>query len=93
MQYGIFAGVNIQDYGGIGGLQTASVRSLGADNVAVLYNGIQLNDAQNGEIDLSKFNLINIQQITLFNAQPLDICQTAKAYAAANVLSIENSST
>ncbi|MHB8207545.1 TonB-dependent receptor [Mucilaginibacter sp.] len=82
------AGVNIQDYGGIGGLQTVSVRSLGADNVAVLYNNVELNDAQNGEIDLSKFNLINIQQITLFNAQPLDICQTARAFAAANVLSI-----
>ncbi|WP_179414098.1 TonB-dependent receptor [Mucilaginibacter sp. E4BP6] len=84
-----FAGVNIQDYGGIGGMQTVSVRSLGADNVAVLYNSIQLNDAQNGEIDLSKFNLINIQQITLFNAQPLDICQTARAFASANVLAIQ----
>jgi vitamin B12 transporter len=84
-----FAGVNIKDYGGIGGLQTVSVRSLGADNVAVLYNGVQLNDAQNGEIDLSKFNLVNIQQVTLFNAQPLDICQTARAFASANVLSIQ----
>jgi len=84
-----FSGVNIQDYGGIGGLQTVSVRSLGADNVAVLYNGVQLNDAQNGEIDLSKFNLVNIQQITLFNAQPLDICQTARAFASASVLSIQ----
>src|ERR1700743_2875413 len=84
-----FAGVNIIDYGGIGGLKTVSVRSLGADNTAVLYNGVQLNDAQNGQIDLSKFNLNNIQQITLYNAQPTDICQTARAYASANILSIK----
>ena len=84
-----FAGVNIKDYGGIGGLKTVSVRSLGADNTAVLYNGVQLNDAQNGQIDLSKFNLNNVQQIILYNAQPPDICQTARAYASANVLSIK----
>src|ERR1700744_5613414 len=85
-----FAGVNIIDYGGIGGLKTVSVRSLGADNTAVLYNGVQLNDAQNGQIDLSKFNLSNIQSITLYNAQPPDICQTARAYSSANVLAIQN---
>jgi len=84
-----FAGVNIQDYGGIGGLQTVSVRSLGADNVSVFYNDVALNDTQNGEIDLSKFNLNNIAKITLYNAQPPDILQTAKAYASASVLSIE----
>jgi vitamin B12 transporter len=84
-----FSGVVVQDYGGIGGLQTVSVRSLGADNLAVFYNNVQLNDAQNGEIDLSKFNLNNLQQITLYNAQPPDICQTARAYASASVLSIK----
>lgn len=83
-----FSGVIIKDYGGIGGIKTISVRSLGADNTAVLYNGIQLNDAQNGEIDLSKFNLNNIQQVVLYNAQPPDICQTARAYASASVLAI-----
>lgn len=84
-----FAGVNIKDYGGIGGLKTVSVRSLGSDNTAVLYNGVQLNDAQNGQIDLSKFNLNNIQQVILYTAQPPELCQTARAYASASVLSIQ----
>jgi len=84
-----FSGVILQDYGGIGGLKTVSVRSLGSNNTAVLYNGVQLNDAQNGQIDLSKFNLNNIQEIVLFNAQPTDILQTARAYASASVLSIK----
>ncbi|RYD91142.1 MAG: hypothetical protein EOP54_22915, partial [Sphingobacteriales bacterium] len=83
-----FAGVNIRDYGGIGGLKTVSVRSLGANHTAVLYDGIQLNDAQNGQIDLSKFNLNNIQSITLYVAQPAEICMPARSFAAATVLAI-----
>src|SRR5205823_3491705 len=83
-----FSGVNIKDYGGIGGLKTISVRSLGAEHTAVLYDGIQINDAQNGQIDLGKFNLQNVQQVTLYNGQPPNLSQPARAFAAASVLSI-----
>lgn len=82
------AGVNIRDYGGIGGLKTISVRGLSTNHTAVLFDGIQLNDAQSGQIDLSKLSLNNIQQITLYNGQPQDILQPARSYAAASVLSI-----
>lgn len=84
-----FSGVNIKDYGGIGGLKTISVRGLGANHTAVLYDGVQLNDAENGQVDLSKFNLQNVQEITLYNGQPPNICQTARAFSAASVLSIK----
>ncbi|WP_170122652.1 TonB-dependent receptor plug domain-containing protein [Mucilaginibacter oryzae] len=84
-----FSGVSIKDYGGIGGLKTVSVRSLGANNTAVLYNGIQLNDAQNGQIDLSKFNLYNVEEVLLYNAQPAELLQTARAYASASVLAVK----
>ncbi len=47
-----------------------------------------MNDAQNAQIDLSKFNLENIQQITLYIGQPPLLCQPARAYASASVLSI-----
>ncbi|GAA4308992.1 TonB-dependent receptor [Mucilaginibacter gynuensis] len=84
-----FAGVNVRDYGGIGGLKTVSVRSMGANHTAVLYDGVQLTDAQNGQIDLGKFNLNNVQEIALYNAQPPEICMTARAFASASVLSIK----
>jgi vitamin B12 transporter len=84
-----FSGVNIKDYGGIGGLKTVSVRSLGANHTAVLYDGVQLNDAQNGQIDLSKFNLNNVQSITLYNGQPEELLQPARTFASASVLSIK----
>ena len=52
-----FAGVNVKDYGGIGGLKTVSVRSLGANHTAVLYDGVAISDSQNGQIDFGKFIL------------------------------------
>jgi len=83
-----FPGVIIKDYGGIGGLKTISVRGLGANHTAVLYDGVEINDAENGQVDLGKFNLNNVQQITLYNGQPPNICQPARSFASASVLSI-----
>ena len=84
-----FSGVTVKDYGGIGGLKTVSVRGMGANHTAVLYDGVQINDAQTGQVDLSKLNLNNVQQITLYNGQPIDILQPARAYTFASVLSIQ----
>nr|WP_294790351.1 TonB-dependent receptor [uncultured Mucilaginibacter sp.] len=84
-----FSGVSIKDYGGVGGLKTVSVRGLGANHTAVLLDGIQINDAENGQIDLSKFNLNNVQEIALYNGQPSDINQPARSFASATVLSIK----
>ena len=47
-----FSGVQIKDYGGIGGLKTVNVRSLGTNHTAVLIDGIQIGNAQNGQVDL-----------------------------------------
>lgn len=84
-----FAGVIVKDYGGIGGLKTISVRGLSANYTSVLYDGVQINDAENGQIDLGKFNLNSIQSITLYNGQPANILQTARAFASASVLDIQ----
>ena len=52
-----FAGVTVKDYGGIGGLKTVSVRSLGAQHTAVGYDGITVTDCQTGQIDIGQFSL------------------------------------
>jgi len=83
-----FSGVIIKDYGGIGGFKTISVRGLGANHTAVLYDGVEINDAENGQVDLSTLNLNNVQKITLYNGQPPDICMPARSFASASVLSI-----
>ncbi|WPU91264.1 TonB-dependent receptor [Mucilaginibacter sabulilitoris] len=84
-----FAGVNIKDYGGIGGVKTVLVRSLGANHTGIFYDGVQLNDAQNGQIDLGRLNLNNVQSIALYNGQPDNICAPARAFASASLLSIK----
>jgi vitamin B12 transporter len=84
-----FSGVIIKDYGGIGGLKTISVRGLGANHTAVIYDGVQINDAENGQVDLGKLNLNGIQEITLYNGQSPNICQPAGSFAAASILSIK----
>ena len=57
------AGVQVRDYGGIGGLQTVSVRSLGACHTAVSYDGIVVSNMQAGQIDVSRYSLSNIRQL------------------------------
>jgi outer membrane cobalamin receptor len=83
-----FAGVIIKDYGGIGGLKTISVRGLGANHTTVLFDGVALNDAENGQVDLSILNLNNVQRISLYIGQPPVICLPAQAFASASVLDI-----
>lgn len=83
-----FSGVNVKDYGGIGGLKTVSVRSLGANHTGVQYDGVPVTDAQNGQIDLGKISLDNVQQITLYNGQPGEICLPARSFASASLLII-----
>lgn len=82
------AGVNIKDYGGIGGLKTVSVRSLSANHLAVLYDGVALSDVENGQIDLGRLNVNNVQSITLYNGMPPQTCQPARSFASASVLAI-----
>lgn len=86
-----FSGVTVQDYGGIGGLKTVSVRSLGAKHTAVSYDGVTITDAQSGQVDISRFSLDNVETVSLSIGQSDDIFQTARMYASAGALSIKTS--
>lgn len=84
-----FSGVIVKDYGGIGGLKTVSVRSLGASHTTVSYDGIAISDAQNGQIDISRFSLDNVDMVSLNNGQSDQIFQPARQYASAAVINIK----
>lgn len=86
------AGVNVRDYGGIGGMQTVSVRSLGAQHTAVSYDGIVVSNMQAGQIDVSRFSLDNISQLSMAIGQGSDLMQSARHYASAGILCIETES-
>ncbi len=84
-----FSGVQIKDYGGIGGLKTINVRSMGSQHVGVFYDGIQLGNAQNGQIDLGKYSLENMESVTLYNGQKSTAVQSAKDYASASAVYLQ----
>lgn len=82
-------GVAVKDFGGIGGLKTVSVRGLGSQHTAVVYDGIVMNDAQSAEVDISRFSLDNVSMITLGIGQSSDIFRPAKAFGSAGILDIK----
>ena len=78
-----FSGVQLKDYGGVGGIKTINIRSMGSQHTAVYYNGVQLGNAQNGQVDLGRFSLDNMEEIQLFNGQKSDIFQSAREFGSA----------
>jgi outer membrane cobalamin receptor len=86
-----FSGVVVKDYGGIGGLKTISVRSLGANHTGIIYDGIMVSDAQGGQIDLGRFSLDNIESVQLFSNGPVDILLPARSYSSASVIALVSS--
>lgn len=86
------AGVSVKDYGGIGGLKTVSVRNMGASHTGVCYDGFAITDAQNGQVDISRFMLENVSSITISDGPSDDIFISARLLGAASTLSINTNS-
>lgn len=85
------SGVVVKDYGGVGGLKTVSVRSLGANHTAVSYDGVRLNDIQTGQIDIGRFSIENAESISLSIGQNDNIFQPASLFSSASILNINTS--
>lgn len=85
-----FSGVQIKDYGGVGGLKTVNIRSMGTNHVGVFYDGIELGNAQNGTVDLGRFSLDNMEAITLYNGQKSNIFQSAKDFGSAGSIYLQS---
>ena len=84
------SGVSIRDYGGIGGLKTVSVRNMGASHTGVIYDGIAISDAQNGQIDISRFDLDDIASVSVSIGQEDDIFCSARHLTSAGTLRLES---
>ncbi|MBR5654857.1 MAG: TonB-dependent receptor [Prevotella sp.] len=78
-----FSGIQLKDYGGVGGIKTVNIRSMGTHHLGIYYDGIELGNAQNGQIDLGQFSLDNVEEVTLYNGQKSAIFQTASDFGNA----------
>lgn len=83
-----FSGIQLKDYGGVGGIKTVNIRSMGTNHLGISYDGVQLGNAQNGQIDLGQFSLDNVEEITLFNGQKSAILQPASDFGHAGAIYI-----
>ena len=83
-----FSGIQVKDFGGVGGIKTINIRSMGSHHVGVFYDGIQLGNAQNGQIDLGRYSLDNIEEINLYNGQKSNIFQSAKDFGSSGTIYI-----
>lgn len=83
-----FSGIQLKDYGGVGGIKTVNIRSMGTHHLGVSYDGVQLGNAQNGQIDLGQFSLDNVEEVTLYNGQKSAIFQPASDFGNAGAIYI-----
>lgn len=85
----LLAGVQVKDYGGIGGLKTVNVRSLGSQHVAISYDGVLVGNAQNGIVDLGRFSIDNIEQISLLHTAPDSSLLSARDYLSGALVRLQ----
>ena len=79
-----FSGVQVKDYGGVGGLKTVNVHGMGSEHVGVVYDGIPVDNAQNGQVDLGRFSLDNMESVALYAGGSADILKPARNFASSS---------
>ncbi|MBR4920682.1 MAG: TonB-dependent receptor [Prevotella sp.] len=82
-------GITLRDYGGAGGMKTVSVRGFGAKHTGVSYDGVMLSECQSGEIDLSRYSLDNVGNLSLTIGDNDDIFIPARQASVPAVLHIQ----
>jgi len=83
-----FSGVTVKDFGGMGGMKTVSVRSMGAHHTAIAYDGITITDCQTGQIDIGRYSLENVDVLSLNIGDGNTIFQPARMFASSGLLNI-----
>ncbi|MCF0194149.1 MAG: Plug domain-containing protein, partial [Bacteroidaceae bacterium] len=82
------AGTQVRDYGGIGGMKTVSVHSLGASHTGVVYDGVPVSDCQAGQVDLGRFFTDNLGEVALSVGHEDDLLMSASSLASAAMVRI-----
>lgn len=85
-----FASVSVKDYGGLGGMKSVSIRSFGAQHTGIIYDGMVISNAQNGQVDIGRFNLDDISRISVEISGSSDILRPARAASYVGVMSIQS---
>lgn len=82
----LFNGIQIKDYGGIGGLKTINFRSMGSTHMGVFYDGVEVGNVQHGMVNLGEFSLEPIERIEVYVGQKSQELQPARDFASSGSL-------
>ena len=85
-----FSGIQLRDYGGVGGLKTVNVRSLGSAHTAIFLDGVPIDNAQNMQVDLGRIAPEELESIELYAGQKSELLQTAREYGSASSLHLRS---
>ena len=83
-------GIQLRDYGGIGGLKTVSFRSLGAGHTGILVDGSSIPNVQSGVANLSSFELFGLEKMQFSSGQIVGQEVSASAFAQASAISLQS---
>ena len=83
-------GIQLRDYGGLGGLKTVNIRSLGSEHTGVFIDGIPVDNAQNMQVDLGRFAPEMYTRVQVYNGQRDALLQGAREYGSSAVLYLES---
>lgn len=83
-----YSGTQFKDFGNMGGLTSLNIRTLGSERMGVFYNGIEVGNTVNGQVDLSRFSLDNVGNLAIYSGQKGDIFQAARDFGSSNSIYI-----
>ncbi|MFT4601873.1 MAG: vitamin B12 transporter [Arenicella sp.] len=81
-------GIQLKDYGGVGGIKTVSYRSLGATHTGVTLNNNVLINNQIGTINLSSLQSFGLRNLVFSTGQPEGNFAPASAYLPASTINV-----
>ena len=86
----MFSGLQLKDFGGIGGLKTVNIRSLGSEYTRVYIDGIAIENAQNQTVDLGRFAPESFSAAGYYVGGQSGRLMSAKEYTAAGSLYLDS---
>lgn len=82
-------GVNLKSYGGLGGLKTISVRSLGSQHSAISVDGFSVQNSQTGQVNLAQIQTNNLESIYIGVGQYAGFLNPVSSQIAGNNVSLQ----
>ena len=83
------AGIQIKSYGGLGGLKTISIRSLGGQHTSCVVDGFAILNSQTGQVNLGAIQAENIETIQAITGAQKNVHIPVSAHASGSILLIE----